>query len=70
MELNEFFGAAEIKEMFESASPELLHKIAGVITNHGYKDVKEWMQKSPWYREFSQGRKAERQLQQEYAWKR
>lgn len=71
LELNEFFFcAAEIKEMFESSSLELLHKIAGVITNHGYKDVKEWMQKNPWYMEFSQGREAERQLRQEYAWKR
>ena len=47
-----FFGVAEISQMFESATPELLHKIAGVIAEHGCKDVKECMQKSPWYREF------------------
>ena len=60
-----FFGAAEISQMFESATPELLHKIAGVIAEHGCKDVKEWMQKSPWYREFELGREAERQLKRE-----
>ena len=42
-----FFGTAEISQMFESATPELLHKIAGVIADYGFKDVKEWMQKSP-----------------------
>ena len=47
-----FFGVAEISQMFESATPELLHKIAGVIAEHGCKDVKECMQKSPWYWEF------------------
>ena len=47
-----FFGTAEISQMLESATPELLRKIAGVIAEHGCKDVKEWMQKSPWYREF------------------
>ena len=51
--------------MFESAMPELLHKIAGVIAEHGCKDVKEWMQKSPWYRELELGREAERQLRRE-----
>ena len=60
-----FFGAAEISQMFESATPELLHKIAGVIAEHGCKDVKEWMQKSPWYREFELGREAERKLKRE-----
>ena len=63
-----FFGASEIKEMFESATPELLRKIAGVITEHGCKDVKEWMQKSPWYREFELGREAERKLLREWKW--
>ena len=57
-----FFGAAEISQMFESATPELLHKIAGVIAEHGCKDEKKWIQKSPWYREFELGREAERQL--------
>ena len=42
--------------MFESATPELLRKIAGVIAEHGCKDEKEWMKKSPWYREFELGR--------------
>lgn len=60
-----FFGAAEISQMFESATPELLHKIAGVIADYGFKDVKEWMQKSPWYREFELGREAEIQLRRE-----
>ena len=56
--------------MFESANPELLHKIAGVIAEHDCKDVKEWMQKSPWYREFELGREAERQLRREREWER
>lgn len=60
-----FFGAAEISQMFESATPELLRKIAGVIAEHDCKDVKEWMQKSPWYREFELGREAEIQLRRE-----
>lgn len=51
--------------MFESATPELLHKIAGVIAEHGCKDVKEWMQKSPWYREFELGQETERKLKRE-----
>ena len=65
-----FFGTAEISQMFESATPELLRKIAGVIADYGFKDVKEWMQKSPWYREFELGREAERQLQRERKWER
>lgn len=65
-----FFGAAEISQMFESATPELLRKIAGVIAEHGCKDVKEWMQKSPWYREFELGREAERKLKREREWER
>ena len=65
-----FFGTAEISQMFESATPELLRKIAGVIAEHGYKDVKEWMQKSPWYREFELGREEERKLQREREWER
>lgn len=65
-----FFGAAEISQMFESATPELLRKIAGVVAEHGYKDVKEWMQKSPWYREFELGREVERKLQRERKWER
>ena len=60
-----FFGTAEISQMFESATPELLRKIAGVIAEHGCKDVKEWMQKSPWYREFELGREVERNLKRE-----
>lgn len=64
------FGAAEISQMFESATPELLRKIAGVIAEHGCKDVQEWMQKSPWYREFELGREAERQLKREMEWER
>lgn len=60
-----FFGAAEISQMFESATPELLRKIAGVIADYGCKDIKEWMQKSPWYREFELGREAERNLKRE-----
>ncbi len=64
------FGAQGIKEMFESATPELLRKIAGVIAEHGCKDVKEWMQKSPWYREFELGREAERKLRREREWER
>ena len=65
-----FFGAAEISQMLESATPELLRKLAGVIAEHGCKDVKEWMQKSPWYREFELGREAERQLRREREWER
>ena len=57
-----FFGAAEISQMFESATPELLRKIAGVIAEHGCKDVKEWMQTNPWYREFENGQKIEREF--------
>lgn len=56
--------------MLESATPELLRKIAGVIAEHGCKDVKEWMQKSPWYREFELGREVERQLRREREWER
>lgn len=41
-----FFGAAEIRQMFESTTPELLRKIAGVIADYGFKDFQEWMQKS------------------------
>lgn len=33
-----FFGTAEISQMLESATPELLRKIAGVIAEHGCKD--------------------------------
>lgn len=65
-----FFGAAEISQMFESATPELLRKIAGVIADYGCKDIKEWMQKSPWYREFELGREAEIQLRREREWER
>ena len=65
-----FFGTAEISQMLESATPELLRKIAGVIAEHGCKDVKEWMQKSPWYREFELGREVERQLRREREWER
>lgn len=65
-----FFGAAEISQMFESATPELLRKIAGVIADYCFKDVKEWMQKSPWYREFELGREVERKLQREREWER
>ena len=65
-----FFGAAEISQMFESATPELLRKIAGVIAEHGCKDVKEWMQKSPWYREFELGRETEKKLRMEREWER
>ncbi|MBP3561872.1 MAG: hypothetical protein J6J67_05165 [Treponema sp.] len=36
----------------------------------GCKDVKEWMQKSPWYREFELGREAERKLRREQEWER
>ena len=36
-----FFGTAEISQMFESATPELLRKIAGVIADYGFKDVKK-----------------------------
>ena len=55
-------------QMFESATPELLRKITGVIAEHGCKDVKEWMQKSLWYREFELGREAERKLKREREW--
>lgn len=65
-----FFGTAEISQMFESATPELLRKIAGVIAEHGFKDVQERIQKSPWYREFEMGREAERQLKREREWER
>ena len=65
-----FFGTAEISQMFESATLELLRKIAGVIAEHGFKDVQEWMQKSPWYREFEMGREAERHLKREREWER
>lgn len=65
-----FFGTAEISQMLESATPELLRKIAGVIADYGFKDVQEWMQKSPWYREFELGREAERQLRREREWER
>ena len=65
-----FFGTAEISQMFESTTPELLRKIAGVIAELGCKDVKEWMQKSPWYRKFELGREAERQLKMEMEWER
>lgn len=36
----DLFVAAEISQMFESATPELLRKIAGVVAEHGCKDVK------------------------------
>lgn len=52
------------------STPELLRKIAGVVAEHGCKDVKEWMQKSPWYREFELGREAERKLRREREWER
>lgn len=65
-----FFGAAEISQMLESATPELLRKIAGVIAEHGCKDVNEWMQKSPWYREFELGREVERKLKRKLEWER
>lgn len=65
-----FFGTAEISQMFESATPELLHKIAGVIADYGFKEVKEWMQKSPWYREFELGRETEKKLRREREWER
>lgn len=65
-----FFGTAEISQMFESATSELLRKIGGVVAEHGCKDVKEWVQKSPWYREFELGREAERKLQREREWER
>lgn len=65
-----FFGAAEISQMFESATPELLRKIAGVIADYGFKDVQECMQKSLWYREFELGREAERKLKREREWER
>ena len=56
--------------MFENAIPELLRKNAGVIAEHGCKDEKEWMQKSPWYREFELGREVERKLRREREWER
>lgn len=65
-----FFGVDEIRQMFESATPEQLRKIAGVIADYGFKDVQEWMQKSPWYREFELGRETERKLQRERKWER
>ena len=65
-----FFGAAEISQMFESATPELLRKIAGVIAEHSCKDVKEWMQTNPWYREFELGREVERNLKRGMEWER
>jgi len=65
-----FFGAAEICQLFESATPKLLRKIAGVIAEHGCKDVKEWMQSRPWYREFELGREVERKLKRERGWER
>lgn len=65
-----FFGTAEISQMFESATPELLRKIAGVVAEHGCKDVKEWVQKSPWYREFELGRETERKQRREREWER
>ena len=56
------FGANEICEMFEKATPELLGKIARVLAEKGCKDVKEWMQTNPWYREFENGQKIEREF--------
>ncbi len=56
------FGVGEICEMFENATPELLAKIAGVLEEKGCKDVKEWMQTNPWYREFEKGQKLEREF--------
>ena len=52
----------EICEMFEKATPELLGKIARVLEEKGCKDVKEWMQSNPWYREFENGQKIEREF--------
>ena len=46
----------------KSTFSELLRKIAGVIAEHGCKDVKEWMQTNPWYREFENGQKIEREF--------
>jgi len=65
-----FFGADEIRQMFESATLELLCKIAGIIADYGFKDVKEWMQSRPWYREFELGREVERKLRRERKWER
>ena len=48
--------------MFEKATPELLGKIARVLAEKGCKDVKEWMQTNPWYREFENGQKIEREF--------
>lgn len=56
------FGTNEICEMFENATPELLGKIARVLAEKGCKDVKEWMQTNPWYREFENGQKIEREF--------
>ena len=54
----------------KSIFSELFCKITGVIAEHGFKDVQEWMQKIPWYREFELGREAERQLRREREWER
>ena len=54
----------------KSTFSELLRKIAGVIAEHGCKDVKEWVQKSPWYREFELGRETERKQRRELEWER
>ena len=59
------FGAAEVRQMFESASAEELQKIAGILKAQGLKDVKEWMQTNYWYREFELGREAEREMERE-----
>lgn len=56
---------AESIAMRWAATPELLHKIAGVISDYGFKDVKEWMQKSPWYWEFELGRETEKKPRRE-----
>ena len=42
---------------------------AGILPP-GFKDVQEWMQKSPWYREFELGREAERKLRMVREWER
>lgn len=54
----------------KSTFSELLRKIAGVIAEHGCKDVKEWMQRRLWYREFELGREVERKLRIEREWER
>lgn len=41
-----FFGADEIRQMLESATPELLREIAGVIADYGFKDVQELCRKA------------------------